>query len=138
MNGEADNGDVEGEENGEQLGSLRKIDLAAVGWDKNDAMVFGSPITIEMANVINYNATVVAQKQAEREIEVGTNTKREVDKAAKSFEQVNRVVLEEGAVRTKGHLLKYCKPTSAEKENESPDGSSRHVIYIYSNAKHPI
>jgi len=134
VNGEADNGDVEGEENGEQLGSLRKIDLAAVGWDKNDAMVFGSPITIEMANVINYNATVVALKQAElkqaeREIEVGTNTKREVDKAAKSFEQVNRVELEEGAVRTKGPLLiqKDCKPTSSEKENESPDGSSRHV-----------
>ena len=120
-----------------------KIDLAAVWWDKNNAIVFGSPISIELANVINYSATVVAPKQgelkqAEREIEVGTNTKREVDKAAKSFEQVNRVVLEEGAVRTKGPLPKDCKPTSSEKENESPDGSSRHVIYIYSNAKHPI
>ena len=109
-----------------------KIDLAAVWWDKNNAIVFGSPISIELANVINYSATVVAPKQgelkqAEREIEVGTNTKREVDKAAKSFEQVNRVVLEEGAVRTKGPLPKDCKPTSSEKENESPDGSSRHV-----------
>ena len=111
-----------------------KIDLAAVWWDKNNAIVFGSPISIELANVINYSATVVAPKQgelkqAEREIEVGTNIKREIDKDAKSFEQVNRVVLQEGAVRTKGPLLiqKDCKPTNSEKENESPDGSSRHV-----------
>ena len=130
MIGEADDGfegDGEEVENGEQPGSLKKADLAAVGWDSNNAMVFGSPITIEMANVINYNASVAAQKQAELkhaggEIEGGTNIEGEVDK---SFEQKSSVVLEEGALRTKGPPL---KPTSSEnKENESPDDSSRHV-----------
>ena len=110
-------------ENGEELGYPRKLDPAAVGWDTNNAMVFGTQITIEMANVINYNASVAAQKQEELEHAEG-----EADKASKSFEQFNSVVLEEGVVRTKGPPQKECKSTSSEnKENESPDNSSRRV-----------
>ena len=134
INGEADVGfeaaGGEGVENDEQRGSLRKADLAAVGWDANNAMAFGSPITIEMANVINYNASVAAQKQAElkhaeREIESGANIKGEVGKAPKSIEQRTSVVLEEGAVRTKGPPVKST--SSEKKENVSPDDSSRRV-----------
>ena len=123
VNGGAE-GDGEGVENGEELGYPRKPDLTAVDWDTNNAMVFGTHITIEMANVINYNASVAAQKQEELEHAEGG----EADKASKSFEQFNSVVLEEGVVRTKGPPQKECKSTSSEnKENESPDNSSRRV-----------
>jgi len=119
-------GDVETVGKGEQVGHMRKAGLANadMGWDSNNGLVFGSQITIEMANVINYNASVTAQKQgeldqAEGEIEID----RELKKATKSLEQFNSVVLEKGVVRTKD-----CRSTSSEnKENESPENSSKRV-----------
>ena len=117
----------------EQVGQLRKADLAAVGWDSNNALVFGSQFTIEMANVINYNASVTAQEQGELDhteagIERLTNNEMEVKKATKSLEQLNSVVLEEGVVRTKGPSEKDCRSTSSEnKENESPENCSKRV-----------
>jgi len=117
----------------EQVGQLRKADLAAVGWDSNNALVFGSQFTIEMANVINYNASVTAQEQGELDqaeggIERLTNIEMEVKKATKSLEQLNSVVLEEGLVRTIGPSEKDCRSTSSEnKENESPENCSKRV-----------
>ena len=123
-------GDVETVGKGEQVGHMRKAGLASadMGWDSNNGLVFGSQITIEMANVINYKASVTAQKQgeldqAEGEIESLTKIDREVKKATSSLEQFNSVVLEKGVVRTKD-----CRSTSSEnKENESPENSSKPV-----------
>ena len=116
--------------NGDQLGSLRKAHPAAVGWDPNNTLlVFGSQIPKEM-----YNASMAAQKQAElkqgvRESEV----KMEVDKTAKSFEQKNSVLVEEGVVRTKSPTMKST--SSENKENKSPDSASRRVKKSPANSK---
>ena len=74
-------GDVETVGKGEQVGHMRKAGLANadMGWDSNNGLVFGSQITIEMANVINYKASVTAQKQEEldsrNELKVALNQK---------------------------------------------------------------
>ena len=126
----------------EEVGQLRKAGLAAVGWDSNNALVLGSQFTIEMADVINYNASVTTQEQGELDqaeggIERLTNIEMEVKKATKSLEQLNSVVLEKGVVRTQGPPEeKDCRSTSSEnKENESPENCSKRVRKSHTDSR---
>ena len=99
-------------------------------WDSfsNNAMVFGSQITIDMANLITFNSSVTAPKQgenSEKETECDANNDKEVRQAAKSLEQANSVALDKGVVRTKGSLQKQS--SSKNKENESPQNALKRV-----------